>query len=389
MNKANRLQLIIPAVLAVLIVVIFAVSGHITKTNDEKSPTATTLVQVKGEDETAEGNTTVTLTAVGSNIIDGAIIEACATEDKYDFTGIYAKLAPEIQKADIATINQISVFSKDEPSGYPIYSSPLQLADACANAGFDIFTCANDHILDKGTAAIAEHIEYIESKNAISIGVNTSENNLITYYKKNGITFAMLNYSLSSGNTSLSDENSFYLNLFSKDRITSDVKEARKNADVVIAYAYWSNTTTDDITDYQQEYASLFANLKVDLVIGYAPAVQPVKEISSKDKKHKTLVFYSVGNFMSHQIDSEELLGGMARIKFSKRNGKTEISKAELVPLVTYYNKKENSKYTFEVLKLKDYTKEMASESVQSFPTPAEYEAYIEKIISKDYLSLA
>lgn len=389
MSRINKLSAILPAVAAIVIIVVFAVSGHITKSNDEKSPTAlTTVAEASAENNTEAEGSSVTLTAVGNNIIDAALIDACKTEGSYDFNSAYAKIAPEIGKADIASINQMSVFSKDEPSGYPLYSTPVQLADACINAGFDVFTCATDHILDKGTSAITDHIEYIESKNAVATGINSNENDLITYYKKNGITFAFLNYSFSSGSTSLSMDNEFYLNLFSKERITKDVKEAKKNADVIIAYTYWSNTATAEITEFQQKYAQLLADLKVDLVIGYAPSVLPVKELESKDKKHKTIVFYSLGNFMSHQIDSEELIGAMANIKFAKHGDKVEISKARLVPIVTYYDKTDDGQYIFEVMKLTDYTKEMATQSTQSFSTPAEYEAYIEKIVPADYLSL-
>lgn len=386
MKKDGKLVLIIPIAAAVLVMVFFAVSGHITKNNDLSSPTAkTTVADVDGNMET-KASSTVNLLAVGNNIVDSAVIEAGKTEDSFDFTPMYSKLANTITKADIAVISQPSVFSNENHGGYPLYSTPVQMAEALSKTGFDIYASASDHILDQGTASVSAHIDTVEKNNGVAIGVNKNENNSIIYYKKNAITFAMLNYSLSSGSTSLPKESEYILNLFSKERITADIKEARKNADAVIVYAYWSNTATDEVTYFQQEYAKLFADLKVDVVIGYAPNVQSVEKIESKDKKHSTLVFYSLGNFISHQIDAQELIGGIADIKFTKTDDKVEISKAKLIPVVTYYNKDENGAYSFEVMKLKAYTKDMSESSVQSFSTPAEYQAMIEKIVSKEYL---
>lgn len=397
-NKNNLIYIILPVVLAVVVLIVFAICGHISKINDEKNPTATTEVSVANPEETTTeapiGKSTVELVAVGNNLIDNAVIEAGKQEDgSLDYSSIYANISKDISSADIAVISQETVMGGKsiEYSGYPLYNSPTQVADACISAGFDIFTCATNHILDKGTAAIDYQLAYFEKKKAVAIGINANENDNITYYKKNGITFAMLNYTYGTDSSSLPDDKSYYVNVLTKDRVTADIKEAKKNADVVVVFPHWSTESAVEVSDYQKQYAKLFADLKVDIVIGTNPhTLQPVKWVSSNDGKHKTLVYYSLGNFVSHQLQPEQLLGGMARIKITKNDDKISITSFQLVPLVTYYTKPEGSDtYQFSVYKLNDYTNSIAKTHSQSDATVKAFDEIVADKIDEDVLSLS
>ena len=52
-SKKKNLFFIIPVALAVAVIIAFAVSGHITKNNDESKPTAETSVSVVNSEETS------------------------------------------------------------------------------------------------------------------------------------------------------------------------------------------------------------------------------------------------------------------------------------------------------------------------------------------------
>lgn len=387
----------LPVALAVVVLIVFAISGHISKINDQKNPTAATEVSVANPEETTQnptGKSTVSLVAVGNNLIDNAVIEAGKQEDGVlDYSSIYANISKDISSADIAVVSQETVMGGKgiEYSGYPLYNSPTQVADACINAGFDIFTCATNHILDKGTAAVDYQLAYFEKKKAVAVGINANDNNSITYYKKNGITFAMLNYTYGTDSSALPDDKSYYVNMLTKDRVTVDIKEAKKNADVVVVFPHWSTESAVEVSDYQKEYAKLFADLKVDIVIGTNPhSLQPVKWVSSDDGKHKTLVYYSLGNFVSHQLQPEQLLGGMARIKITKTDDEISIASAELVPLVTYYSKSEDSSaYQFSIYKLDDYTNSIAKTHSQSDATVKTFKKIAADKIDEDVLSMS
>lgn len=61
-----------------------------------------------------------------------------------------------------------------------MFNSPQEIGDAAINAGFDIFNCANNHIMDKGSQGIMNEIEYFKSIRMLFISVLTKMKRVIT-----------------------------------------------------------------------------------------------------------------------------------------------------------------------------------------------------------------
>lgn len=176
-EKKKDLFILIPVIMAVVVLIAFAVSGHITKNADEKSPTAQTAVSAVNEDNNTtkgEENAKVTLIAVGDNLIHNTLIAAGEQEDAtLDYSSLYANIKPEVEKADIAVIDQETILggSDFEYTGYPMFNSPWEIGDAAIAAGFDIFNCATNHTMDMGWAGIEKEIEFFsDKKNVVQLG---------------------------------------------------------------------------------------------------------------------------------------------------------------------------------------------------------------------------
>lgn len=400
MPEKNKkiLSFVIPVVAAVLVMVSLAVSGHITKKADEKNPTATTAVSVVNEESTENTkpqNSKVTLMAVGDNLIHNTLIAAGEQEDgSLDYTSLYANIKPEIEKFDIAVIDQETILggSSFDYTGYPMFNSPWEIGEAAIDAGFDIFNCATNHTMDMGWQGIEKEIEFFSNhKEVVQLGVNADENSYdqITYYEKNGITFAMLNYTYGTNGIPLPEDKPWCVNLLEKEKVTKDISEARKHADVVIVFPHWGTENSHDISDYQEEYTKLFSDLGVDIVIGCHPhVIEPVKWVENKETGKKMLVYYSVGNFISHQIELDQLLGGMAQVTIEKHGEEIEISSAKFVPIVCHYNRGEDGKFKFNVYKLSDYTNELAESHSQSGGTVEYYTELCKDVIDEEFLSI-
>lgn len=400
MPEKNKkiLSFVIPVVAAVLVMVSLAVSGHITKKADEKNPTATTAVSVVNEESTENTkpqNSKVTLMAVGDNLIHNTLIAAGEQEDgSLDYTSLYANIKPEIEKFDIAVIDQETILggSSFDYTGYPMFNSPWEIGEAAIDAGFDIFNCATNHTMDMGWQGIEKEIEFFSNhKEVVQLGVNADENSYdqITYYEKNGITFAMLNYTYGTNGIPLPEDKPWCVNLLEKEKVTKDITEARKHADVVIVFPHWGTENSHDISDYQEEYTKLFSDLGVDIVIGCHPhVIEPVKWVENKETGKKMLVYYSVGNFISHQIELDQLLGGMAQITIEKHGEEIEISSAKFVPIVCHYNRGEDGKFKFNVYKLADYTNELSESHSQSGGTVEYYTELCKDVIDEEFLSI-
>lgn len=398
-SKKKNLFFIIPVALAVAVIIAFAVSGHITKNNDESKPTAETSVSVVNSEETSvkkEEDAKVTFLGVGDNLIHNTLIAAGEQEDgSLDYSSLYANIKPYVESFDIAYIDQETILggSDFEYSGYPMFNSPWEIGSAAIDAGFDIFGCATNHSMDMGYKGIEKEIEFFSKyNNVVQLGVNSNEEqyNTVTYYEKNGITFALFNYTFGTNGIDLPADKPWCVNLMDKKKITKDITAARANADVVIVFPHWGTEYSFEVSDYQKEYTKLFSDLGVDLVVGCHPhVIEPVEWVTNEETGKKMLVYYSTGNFISHQIDLENLVGGMAEVTFEKHDGKTEITYAKFVPVVCHYKRGNSGKFEFNVYKLADYNNDLAATHSQSGGTVEYYTKLVKGVVSDEFLSIS
>ena len=393
MKNKKLWEVLIPVILAVVVVSGFAISGHITKNLDGEMPTAQTTAEATTEPSTT-AMSKVTLVAVGDNLIHNTLIDAGEQENgSRDYTSFYENIKSEISSADIAVINQETMLggSSFAYAGYPCFNTPWEVGDAAINAGFDIFTCATNHSLDVGYAGIEQECKYFDSHPEVThVGTNDSEEdyNSVVYYEKNGIKFAILNYTYGTNGISIPESKPWCVNMMDKEKITADVNAAKQNSDVVIVFPHWGTENSTSVSDYQREYIKLFSELGVDIVIGTHPHVlQPVEWVENEQTGKKMLVYYSLGNFISHQTSLNQLCGGMAQITIEKRGEDISITNAKLTPVVCWY-KSSSGKFGFSVYKLSEYTDELGSSHAQSGATPEYFEKYAKEIVPEEFLNI-
>lgn len=397
-KKKSLLGMLIPVITAVLVVVVFAISGHITKNMDAVEPTAPAPTEEQTTEPVTQASSKVTLVAVGDNLIHNTLIDAGKTSDgTLDYNSFYANIKKDISAADIAVINQETMLggSEFEYAGYPQFNTPWEVGEAAIAAGFDIFTCATNHSMDVGFKGIEQECKFFDARPEVThIGTNDTEEdyNTIVYYEKNGIKFAILNYTYGTNGIPRPEGKSWCVNMMDKEKITSDVNTAKQNADAVIVFPHWGTENSSSVSDYQKEYVQLFSELGVDIVIGAHPHVlQPVEWVTNEQTGKKMLVYYSLGNFISHQTSVDQLCGGMARITIDKNNDEITVTSAKLVPVVCWYSSNESKKFTFSVYKLGDYTDSLAETHSQKNKgvTPDYFTNHCKEIIPEEFLEMS
>ena len=147
------------------------------------------------------------------------------------------------------------------------------------------------------------------------------------------------------------------------------IQKAKQQADCIIFVAHWGTEDETMPNEYEKQWAAYLMEQGVNVIIGGHPHVlQPYGRLTD-DKGNETVVFYSLGNFVSTQQKLEELLGGMAKFTIQKtvQDGKTsiEILTPTVEPLVMHYNSDAGE---FGPYMLSDYTEELASQNgVQSY----------------------
>lgn len=269
----------------------------------------------------------VSLIAVGDNLIHQTIYQAAAIEDTYDFKPMFKDIKPYIKTFDLAFINQETILGGKELglSSYPCFNSPHELGDAIIDAGFNLISLANNHVLDRGEAAIASSIGYWQSQKIIYSGSEIDENiNQVKYFNMNGIDFAFVAYTYGTNGIKHPQMKMHLANIYDRDKALADIKEARAVVDVIIVSMHWGNEYENYPSQTQIAQSEYLASLGVDIIIGHHPhVIQPVDRIELDN--HSTFIIYSLGNFLSDQVGMDRLIGMAVSLNIKKTINKDNV----------------------------------------------------------------
>ena len=275
--------------------------------------------------------TRVSFVAVGDNVpndVLGAYADAQAGDEgdgSYDYKPLFAHVKPLVQEADLSYIDQEVHIGGDEigPSGYPSFNTTDEMADAVVDCGFDLVASATNHAYDWGAFGAVEHSRAVWNEQPVAFtGTATSEEEAaeIPVVERNGITFALLNYTYGVNGYTQEDIPRYAVNFIDEDRIREDVARAREQADVVLAAMHWGTENETEPDAQERQWAQLLADLGVDVVLGSHPHVtQPLTWLTGADG-NRTLVAYSLGNFIIQHADPTPYndLEGMLACDFVK-----------------------------------------------------------------------
>ena len=307
---------------------------------------------------------TVNIIAVGDNLIHNSVLKSGRINDStYNFNRLFDVMKNDFQEADIAIINQETILggSFKPYDGYPNFNSPNELGDAMIEAGFDVILQASNHTLDVGVQGVVNCIEYWQKQKGITyLGINESqeEKDNIKVVERNGIKFALLNYTYGLNGHVVPKDKSYLVNLIDTALIIKDLQKAEDIADFTIVFPHWGIEYVYEPNNNQKKLAMLMTKHGADLIIGTHPHVlQPIEWIESNNG-NKSLCYYSLGNYTSGQKATPRVLGGMAKISITKVDDYVFIENAEIVPTITHYEWV-NGTSLHQTYKLSDYTEKL------------------------------
>ena len=315
------------------------------------------------------------LIAVGDNLIHKEIFKSVRdSEGDYDFNPLYDPVRDAIQAADIRIVNQETVFTDkaSEYSSFPIFATPVFVADSLVKAGFNVVTHASNHAFDKKRRGLEVTWDYWKTHypevGVVGISGSREESNKVYIIERNGFKVAILNYTEKLNGHFVPPKDRFRiarLRKSEKRRIQERIAEARALADIVVVCPHWGCEYLYEPIRSQREWAAFFAQCGVDLVIGTHPhVVQPMETVTRADGK-PMLVYYSLGNFISCQVKAGTALGGFAHVVFEKDEQGVRLKEYGLEPLITHADEGFRN---FRTYFLRDYTEALAGEN-QIFKT--------------------
>lgn len=280
----------------------------------------------------------LSMVMVGDNLIHSSIYKDAnklAGYDGYDFKPMITMIKDKVKGYDLAYYNQETILGGSELglSDYPTFNSPYEAGDAMLDAGFNMVSLATNHTIDRGEKAVLNSCEYWKSKTGVLTAgsyCSEEERNEIKVMEKNDITYTMLNYTYGTNGIAIPEGKDYLVNVWPmdynadygegyeafKETVKKDVERVRDKVDVLIVAMHWGVEYTHTPTKYQKDAAEFLASLGVDIVIGTHPhVVQPVEWIDD------TIVFYSLGNFISAQEQSDnynKMVGLMSSLDITK-----------------------------------------------------------------------
>ena len=368
------------SIIAVLLLLILLVVPHTCQQQaSSESQVPATEAAFKNETET-QGDTraregVVTFLAVGDNTPNDNIgsyadyLEGEVGDGSYNYAPIFQPVAERIRAADLAYVNEETCVGGNEigPQGYPNFNTTDEMAHAIVDAGFDLVATANNHSYDFGRSGGLEHsVELWESLPVDFVGTATSPEQYerIVTRSCNGITFALLNYTYGlNGYEAVIPDG--LVHLIDEDAIVADVARAREVSDVVLVAMHWGEEHQVEENEEQRQLAQLLADNNVDMVIGAHPhVIQAMEWVENSDGSgHRTLVTYSLGNFLIDHADPlpENVLEGMVTCDFVRGDeGEISIENIAWTPLVLHVNSEQTE---FAVYAADDYSAELAAEN--------------------------
>ena len=309
------------------------------------------------KDETSQ----LSLVMVGDCLIHEAVYNSAKLSDgSYDFTPMFTLVKPIIQEYDLAFYNQESILGGVQLglSAYPRFNSPYSVGDAMVDAGFNLVSLANNHTLDRGTDAINNSLNYWKNKNVLTSGSYSSfeDRDNILVKNKNGITYALLAYTTVTNGLTRPKNQEYYLNVYDEEQVKKDISYIRDKVDLLMVSMHFGNEYSLTQSKEQEQIASYLASLNVDIVIGHHPhVIQPVTYIGN------TLVMYSLGNFISGQLTTDQLSGVMIGVDVIKNSNTDSISFKNLRADLIYTQTRNlvTKKYEYRLIPYNDLTEKI------------------------------
>ena len=317
----------------------------------------------------------VSFVAVGDNLPDDYIgwyadeLAGDMDDGQYDYSPMFEPIVPYVQGADLAYIDMETHLGGDDigPQGYPSFNTTDAMATAVVDSGFDFVASATNHSYDWGQDALAHSVELWNKMPVAFTGtaLTAEQYDHIATVERNGITFALLNYTYGVNAYSQDTLPPYAVNLIDDERIKNDVQRAREVADVVLVSMHWGTELLTKADDEQLRLAQLLADLDVDVVLGSHPhVIGPMAWVAnSANPDHRTLVAFSLGNFLAdHEAPlPDNVLEGMLTCDFvrNEKNGPVSVENVRWIPLVCHSNEDRSD---FAVYAVDDYPAEMAEE---------------------------
>ncbi|MGN0428036.1 MAG: CapA family protein [Agathobacter sp.] len=334
----------------------------------EADPALETVTEVTAESQDETVTETVS-EAVAEFVIEAETQSGKSESESYDFSicfagdisladdavttqtmkasenGVYDCISKELievmQSADIMCLNNEFTYSTNgspmEGKMYTFRGNPENV-NVLKELGVDVVNLANNHVYDYGKQALLDTFDTLDEAEIpfFGAGRNLEEATEPYYVEIDGKVIAFVAASRAEKNKmtpQATEDSPGILRCYDTTLFVDEIREAKENADLVLAYVHWGTEYSDQLEEVQQDTAREYLDAGADVIIGAHPhCLQGMEYYDGKP------IIYSLGNYWFNNKTLDTML---LNLHFSG-DGDSDNLEVSIVPALqtgcrTYY----------------------------------------------------
>jgi poly-gamma-glutamate synthesis protein (capsule biosynthesis protein) len=262
--------------------------------------------------------------AVAGDVIPHEPVRAAAAaagDGEQGWEQLLSEVADVFHGADFGFVNLETPVAPEHTRGSKAFQfeAPVALPEALKASGINIISFANNHVMDQGWAGFAESREHLKEAGLLFAGtsdnVTTAWQPVIT--EANGIKVGWLGMTRwLNGNRNPDKGDEPHVNFFpypgesggapgaDETQVLAAVKAALAQCDLLVISVHWGIEYATAPRPEDVDIAHKMLDAGASVIVGAHPHVlQPIETYRTQDGRD-TVIFYSLGNFLSNQSRS-------------------------------------------------------------------------------------
>jgi poly-gamma-glutamate synthesis protein (capsule biosynthesis protein) len=243
---------------------------------------------------------------------------AAAGDSAAGWGALFADVADVFHHADFGFVNLETPVAPEHSHGTKafLFDAPVALIDALKASGVKIVSSANNHMMDQGAAGFAETREHLKAAGLLFAGTgDTAQQSWQpVVVEANGIKVGWLGMTRwLNGNRNPEKDDQPHVNFFpypheaggapgmDEAGVLDAIRQARLKCDLLVVSIHWGVEYAPAPLPEDVVTAHKMLEAGASVIVGHHPHVlQPVETYQTSDGRN-TVIFYSLGNFLSNQ----------------------------------------------------------------------------------------
>ena len=262
----------------------------------------------------------VSFAVAGDVIPHQAVREAAAAagNGEQGWTGLFDDVSDVFHGVDFGFVNMETPVAPNHSKGSKpfMFDAPVALPASLKASGVKIVSFANNHVMDQGWAGFAETRDHLRELGLIFAGTGDTAQQAWhpVFTEANGIKVGWLGMTRwLNGNRNPDKDDQPHVNFFpypgeaggapgtDEAGVLAAVKAARAQCDLLVVSVHWGIEYATAPRPEDVEMARKMLDAGASVIVGHHPHVlQPVETYTTADGRN-TVIFYSLGNFLSNQ----------------------------------------------------------------------------------------